>query len=239
MKEIDIEGEATLKAISRANRFNYWMYQQIEPYIKGDVLEIGSGIGNISAFIRTDGAVTLSDVSARYRDLLLEHYPDRQVIELDLVHPDFNSTYEHLLASFDVVFALNVVEHVEDDHRALLNMSALLKKGGVMVVLVPACQALYNRFDESLGHYRRYTLQTLQSAMTAQLQVVQSHYFNAMGIAPWFIFGRLLGQTVIGETNMVLYNAITPLAKWIDAVLLRKIGLSAIVACRKSVQCDV
>jgi hypothetical protein len=54
-----------------------------------------------------------------------------------------------------------------------------------------------------------------------------------MGIAPWFIFGRLLGQTVIGETNMVLYNAITPLAKWIDALLLRKIGLSAIVACRK------
>ena len=49
-KEIDKEGWETLLAISKADRFNRWMYDIIQPFIKGNILEIGSGIGNISQY---------------------------------------------------------------------------------------------------------------------------------------------------------------------------------------------
>ncbi|MCC6516189.1 MAG: class I SAM-dependent methyltransferase, partial [Chitinophagales bacterium] len=49
-KEIDADGQTTLEAIDKADNFNEWMYQTIKPFCKGKVLEIGSGIGNISRY---------------------------------------------------------------------------------------------------------------------------------------------------------------------------------------------
>jgi len=48
-KEIDKEGAQTLEIISQARRFNRWMYESIQPYCSGKILEVGSGIGTISA----------------------------------------------------------------------------------------------------------------------------------------------------------------------------------------------
>ena len=71
-KEVDFEGEETLKAIANANKFNAWMYQTIKAYCEGDILEIGSGIGNISKyFIADKKSITLSDIRSQYRDFLM------------------------------------------------------------------------------------------------------------------------------------------------------------------------
>ncbi|MDD4754877.1 MAG: hypothetical protein PHG29_02255, partial [Prolixibacteraceae bacterium] len=64
-------GTETLKVISDANNFNRWMYETIKPFCKGHVLEIGSGIGNISQFLLSDGyEVTLSDINSSYLEIL-------------------------------------------------------------------------------------------------------------------------------------------------------------------------
>ena len=49
---------------------------------------------------------------------------------MDLVHPEFDIIYADKLNSFDGLFALNVVEHIEDDTLAIANCKKLLKKGG-------------------------------------------------------------------------------------------------------------
>ena len=49
-EDIDISGMATLEAINSADKFNKWMYDTIQPFCAGNILEIGSGIGNISKF---------------------------------------------------------------------------------------------------------------------------------------------------------------------------------------------
>lgn len=234
MKEIDLEGESTLKAISRADNFNFWMYQQMEPYInKGDVLEIGSGIGNISKYIRTDGNVVLSDLRKQYIDILQCLYPDRQIVTLDLVHPNFINEYSNLIGQFDFVFALNVVEHIKNDQLALSNMSKLLKKDGIMFVLVPAYQFLYNKFDVVLEHYRRYTRAELLGVLPNSVKSKKTWYFNALGIAGWFIVGKVLGKRIIPESNMSIYNKIIPLARVIDFLLAKRIGLSVISISQK------
>ncbi len=53
------------------------------------------------------------------------------------------------------------MEHIENDHLAIHNCRKLLKKGGKLIILVPAFQSLYNGFDKELYHYRRYTKHTL------------------------------------------------------------------------------
>lgn len=238
-KEIDQEGLATLHAIEDAKAFNGWMYQTIKPFCKGNILEVGSGIGNISECFLADGFdITLSDIRSNYCDALKSKFADEQnlkgIINFDLVAPNFEQQNAHLLGTFDTVFALNVVEHILDDGLALANCRKLLRTGGNLVILVPAYQFLYNRFDEELDHYRRYTQKSLNLIFEQnQFQIIHQQYFNFMGIFGWFVSGKLQHHKTIPPAQMALYNYLVPIFKIIDKLLFNKVGLSVIAVGRK------
>lgn len=80
---------------------------------------------------------------------------------------------------FDLVTALDVLEHVEDERSALLEMKRVLRRGGAIVLTVPAYQWLWGPHDDLNHHKRRYTLRRLTSALKdADLTVTYSSYFN-------------------------------------------------------------
>ncbi|MDT8414101.1 MAG: class I SAM-dependent methyltransferase [Flavobacteriaceae bacterium] len=236
IKEIDIEGHDTLDVISKADRFNRWMYDTISPYCQGKILEIGSGIGNISQFfIAENKPISLSDVRENYCSILSNKYSKNKVIQLDLVDADFEIKYQTLLNSFDTVFALNVIEHIENDSLAIQNCKKLLKKNGRLIILVPAYAFLFNEFDKSLEHFRRYNKNSLNRLVVQnQLIPIKSFYFNCVGILGWFVSGNLLKNKTIPEGQMGLYNKLVPLIKLIDKIVLNKIGLSVITFSKKS-----
>ncbi len=234
MENIDIEGKQILDAISKANKFNAWMYSKVKPYLGEENLEVGSGIGNISSFVVNDGyKLIFSDLRDQYLEVLKDKYPNNPTLELDLVDPDFKNRYVNLQTKFDCVFAMNVIEHIEDDKLALENINWLLKPGGRMFILVPAYMALYNGFDKILEHYRRYTLNSLISVMPQNNVIEKRFYFNTIGILGWYLFGTILKRRTISEGNMSIYNLILPVVKLMDFILQGKVGLSAIVVSRK------
>lgn len=233
-KEFDYEGEETLKAMSHGVRLNKWMYSQIKPYSNGKTLEVGSGIGNISQFFIEEGKeIDLSDLRDQYIDHLKQKFPKNNVLRIDLVHPDFDNKYAHLLGTYDLVYALNVIEHIEDDKQAIRNICKLLKPNGFIYILVPAYQSLFNSFDKALFHYRRYNKKSLKGIFPSQAEVAKSWYFNVVGIFGWYIVGSLLKKEIIPESNMKLYNTLTPIFKLIDVVTLKKMGLSVVVVAKK------
>lgn len=59
--------------------------------------------------------------------------------------------------TFDLVVALDLIEHLPDEMPALAEIRRVCKPGGYFYVTVPAYQSLWSRHDEALGHYRRYT----------------------------------------------------------------------------------
>jgi SAM-dependent methyltransferase len=65
--------------------------------------------------------------------------------------------------SFDLILCLDVLEHVDDDRQALLELKRLLAQGGTMVLGVPAWRRLYGPHDVSLSHMRRYNPRDLQT----------------------------------------------------------------------------
>lgn len=236
-KEIDEEGMETLKAISEANQFNEWMYQRIAPHCKGKILEIGSGIGNISEFfIRDNAKIYLSDLRDNYLSFLKKNFATKAsgIIKMDIVDPNFNELYKNDIGTFDTVFALNVVEHIKDDQLAIKNISKLLKPDGKVIILVPAFNTLYNSFDEALEHYRRYTKKTLNKTFVASnLEIQKSSYFNAAGIAGWILSGAIMKKKTIPAGQMKLYNRLVPIFKVIDKLLLNSFGLSVITVGKK------
>jgi len=237
---VDVIGEQTLANITEADKFNLWMYETIKPYVKGHLLEVGSGIGNISEhFLAAKTLTTLTDLRQNYCDKLAAKFKGAPtlegIIKVNLVHPDFEKVYAHLLGKYDSIVALNVVEHIENDKLAIANCYKLLNSGGHIIILVPAYQVLYNKFDKGLEHFRRYTLSGLQQVISnGNFDIIHSQYFNFVGIAGWFISGSILRKEIIPEGQMKLYNKLVPIFKIIDKVLFNKVGLSAICIGRKN-----
>lgn len=227
-------GKNTLNVISAADRFNRWMYEKIKPFCTGDILEIGSGIGNISRFFLQDGSsMVLSDLEEEYFGMLTErfsgNYSLKSIVQLDFSDPDLEKHHPELIGKFDTVFALNVVEHIPDHHGALQNAGKLLKSGGKVIILVPAFHALYNQFDFQLGHERRYTRKSLQSVLQDNgFKLIYSTYFNAVGILGWYFTGRILGKKEIPSGQMKFYDTLVPVWKMVDLFMSKLAGLSVI-----------
>jgi 2-polyprenyl-3-methyl-5-hydroxy-6-metoxy-1,4-benzoquinol methylase len=232
--QIDPEGELTLETLSAAAGFNRWMYETIAPHVAGPVLEIGSGIGNISAQILGAGHETyLSDLRPHYcerlRETLGQHPGCREVIQLNLVASHFEQTYARHLGRFGSVIALNVVEHIADDRQAIRNCCKLLHSSGRLIILVPAYKLLYNRFDRELGHFRRYSPRRLKKLFSANgLNILDAFHFNLAGILGWFVSGSVLRQKVISPRQMGLYNRLVRVFRLLDRVSFRSIGLSVV-----------
>lgn len=87
--------------------------------------------------------------------------------------------------SFDVVLALDVLEHLDDDVTGLREIVRLLKAGGLLLVTVPALPSLWGGQDVVSNHRRRYTRQTLrQTFVQAQLAPQYMTYFNTILFPP-------------------------------------------------------
>lgn len=227
-------GTETLEVISSANKFNYWMYQTIEKLCSGEILEIGSGIGNISGFFITGGAnIALSDFDSDYLPGLKKKFGENNnlkgIYHIDFADKDIESSHAALIGKFDTIFALNVVEHIPDHDRALKNAYKLLRENGKIVILVPAFQKLFNQFDVQLEHQRRYNKKTLSELISRNgFKVIHSQYFNFIGIMGWFVSGKILGKKKIPEGQMKLYDTLVPLWKFVDFFTKSFAGLSVI-----------
>jgi len=80
----------------------------------------------------------------------------------------------------DLVLAMDVIEHVENDAALISAYCDLVAPGTRFIISVPAFNFLWSAHDVFLEHYRRYTLHTLETAMRRSGLVVDwSHYYYA------------------------------------------------------------
>ncbi|WP_242117942.1 class I SAM-dependent methyltransferase [Aestuariivivens sediminicola] len=238
-EEYDFIGESTLQVIAEANNFNKWMYETIKPYCKSKILEIGSGIGNISAFFLEDKfQILLTDMRPSYCSKLRYRFKgDENFLgteQINLVDQNFDSKFKDHFNQYTTVFALNVIEHIKEDHLAIKNCYKLLKENGHLIILVPSYSQLYNNFDKELGHIKRYNKKSLSRLFSpSQFEIKERTYFNAIGIFGWYINGTLLKKKIIPKQQMGIFNTLVPFFKLIDLIILRRFGLSTIIIGKK------
>jgi SAM-dependent methyltransferase len=96
-------------------------------------------------------------------------------------------------ASLDLVLATDIIEHVEDDRRALSEIARVLVPGGNALITVPAFQSLWGLQDEVSHHLRRYRLPVLRSAVVAAgLRPVRCFHFNYLLFGPIWLARQIL-----------------------------------------------
>jgi len=110
-----------------------------------------------------------------------------------------------------------VIEHVDDDLAALVNIRDALADGGRAVVLVPQDPKLMGTLDEMLGHQRRYTVESLRAvAEQAGFAVQDIVHFNHVGVPAWWLNGKLLKRRKFGMSQIFALNTLTPVFRRID-----------------------
>ncbi|MDI6778004.1 MAG: class I SAM-dependent methyltransferase [Patescibacteria group bacterium] len=213
------------------------MYSEIKPYIKGGILEVGSGIGTFSRKIINDfqdHKVFLSDIDPEYiKNLENTYSPNEniQAIKLDLGK---SSDFENINDKISTVIALNVLEHVKNDIDALNNIYNLLAPGGKLILLVPAHKFLFNCIDASLDHFRRYAKKELLYKIShTEFRIKKIFYFNLPAIFGWYINGNIMKKN-ISEGSVSLFDKLVPFFKFFERYILRKkMGISLIAILEK------
>jgi glycosyltransferase involved in cell wall biosynthesis len=208
-------GELTLKLLQKASRYNGWVYEMLKPYLGREILEVGSGIGNMTRYFVGHGRVTASDISPFCLRELQRTYSEYETVKVRTLDISRNSYPE--LEMYDTIVCLNVLEHIEDDVDALRNMHKLLKPKGRLVLYVPANPRLYCEIDRGVGHYRRYVERDLTGKMKqAGFRVSHARHHNILGAVGWWINGKVLGKKAIGATDVSGFDLLMPIVKLQD-----------------------
>lgn len=152
------------------------LHREIPASLDREMLSVGCGPAEglewLLPFAGKDGTVTGLDIDPAHG----AGVPDRVKFVVGTLEavPLAN-------ASFDVVLALDVLEHTEDDLAALQEALRLLKADGLLVITVPALPFLWGRQDVVSGHWRRYTKKSLAALLQrAGLTHYQISYFNTL-----------------------------------------------------------
>jgi len=220
-------GPLTVLHQGETRQFHQWMFDTIRPYLKGSTLEIGSGTGPISSLFFQQGMpLYLSDPHRHHCRILQQQFQGeallRQIMRIDLRHPDFETKYSDLLGKFSTLVALNIMDHAPNDQRAISNAKLLLRDRGHLIMALPAHTALYNGLDETLDHWKIENQKGLQRLLSRDFKFMGNHYFNLVSIVGWWLSG----------SNSRKDRAVS-IFRVEDTNLFKLMGLSVIVAGRK------
>jgi len=214
----DAYGSEILARLNRAPRFTRWMADTIRPYVGERVLEIGAGIGNLTANLVPRARYHASDINPHYLDRLETLKQTRPYLQVHYTDASAAETYP--AEQFDTVICMNVVEHLANDVEALSNIRRSLDKNGRAIVLVPNGPRLFGSLDKVLGHYRRYTQEQLvQVCQDAGFSVEKVVKFNRFGTPGWWLNGRILKKETFGFWQIKLLNILVPFVRPIDRFL--------------------
>jgi glycosyltransferase involved in cell wall biosynthesis len=204
----------TLQRMKKLGRYNQWIFSKFKPFLGRRVLEIGSGIGNITKFLLDRDLIIATDVEPKYINLLENTFGKYRKFVIEKLDISGSNTERYRSYHIDSVICFNVLEHIEEDEKALKNIFNLLEPRGRLLLLVPSHRWLYGSLDRHLDHQRRYGGKELKKKLEAEgFKVILLKHFNRIGILGWFLNGKILMRKKLPSFQLRIYNLLVPLFK--------------------------
>lgn len=222
MKEVDLFTKEDQQVMAVAANYTTWLFHLLVPYLGRRVFEIGSGVGNLSRKILSHPTVdhlsTIEVDQACFRAFVAHVLKSGMHKEVSPMFGDFLEA-ELPREQYDTVVCLNVLEHLQDDRRAMQRAFDLLVPGGWLVAYVPAFNFLMGTIDQRLGHFRRYTRPRARSLLLqAGFETGVMRYYNFVGFFSWFVNFRVLKRETQSPVQVRFFDSyVFPLLSRIES----------------------
>ena len=229
-----------LDAFAEATNWKSYLKHTVAGFIRGDVLEVGAGLGTTTRFLCSGAQsswtclepdkslaerlrVTISEANLPVTPKILT----KRLAELD---PD---------QSFDTILYVDVLEHVPDDAKELETARTYLRVGGHLIVIGPAHQWLFSEFDHAIGHYRRYSRRSLLAAVPPDMPNVLLRYLDSLGVVlsaanRWFLRSSKPAPKQIRFWDRVVVR----MSRLLDPLLGWRLGKTVVGVWRLDRPCD-
>jgi hypothetical protein len=170
-----------LDIFAHAVNWKGYLRSVIAPYIAGDVLEVGAGLGGTTRVFATVPHRTWTclepdpQLAATLREAR-NQLPITPVVRVGTL-ADCPRT-----PGYDTCLYIDVLEHIQDDRAELDAAAARLRPNGTIVVMSPAHQWLYSPFDKRIGHYRRYDRAMFERLAPKDTTLERVAYLDSAGL---------------------------------------------------------
>jgi SAM-dependent methyltransferase len=223
--QIDYIGEE-LQLFESALNWKAYFAHRLKPYIRGDVAEVGAGLGGTTRTLCSGDETSWTAIEP---DPRLCREIERKVAEGGLpatVRPSLSVLADRPVSEkFDTILYIDVLEHIEDDASEAARAAERLNPGGHLVVLAPAHQALFTPFDAAIGHYRRYSRPSLKALSPPGLDLKSCFYLDSVGMLASLANKLLLSQSHPKLGQILFWDrAMVPLSRVADPLLLNSLG---------------
>ena len=219
-----------LEIFKHAKNWKSYYKSVITPFLGERVLEVGAGIGATTVILCNE---SIKEWVCLEPDITLKNVIDERIQAHTLPTNCRTSlgTVQSLRKdeTFDTILYIDVVEHIEKDRSELNDASEHLNPGGSLIVLSPAHQWLFTPFDQAIGHYRRYSKESLLALSPAKCKLEKFVYLDSVGMF-LSLANRLLLQQSMPTVNQIKFwdGWIVPISKIIDPILRFSIGKSVL-----------
>ncbi len=219
-----------LELFKHAHNWKSYYSGFFRTYLKGDVCEVGAGIGETTRHLcdGKQGSWLCIEPDAQ---LVSEIEKKRRSNELPAVVEVLTGTLENVAPGrlFDAIIYIDVIEHIEDDKAELERASARLKPGGHLVILVPAHNFLFSPFDKAIGHFRRYNKRMLLKAIPGGMRKKVLRYLDSLGFFA-SLANKLFLKQRYPELKQIKFwdNFIVPVSRIADRILFFRAGKSVL-----------
>lgn len=221
-------GIDNLEIMEEAHRYNAFLQHIVESVIRpGDrVLDFGAGNGVL--------ARPLSALA--YRLSCVEPDPElraRLSVSGIVADPTLDAVPRE---SLDAIYTVNVLEHIEDDAGTVAALAQRLRRGGRLLVYVPAFPVLYSSMDRKVGHVRRYRRGELTLLLrNAGLTIERVGYCDCLGFLASLIFKHIGSDDgTINRSALLAYDRyVFPLSRLLDRITDRCFGKNLLAIARR------
>ena len=217
-----------LPLFEKAINWKKYFSQIIRPFINGNVLECGPGMGATTKMLNkgTCDAWILLEPDIEMARLLRDKINSKELPPNSKVVEGTISAIENR-PQFDTILYIDVLEHIKNDNTELGDAVSLLNPNGYLIVLSPAFNTLHSKFDDAIGHYRRYTKKDLKSLISGPMKQVILRYLDSSGFFLSYANKILLKQKYPTEKQIHIWDKyVVPVSKISDRLFNYSFGKS-------------
>jgi ubiquinone/menaquinone biosynthesis C-methylase UbiE len=215
-------------------------YQIIRQWLSSgerlNILDVGCGSGELAILLAKDGhTLTGIDSESEFIDLAKQN---ATISNLDINFIVSNLEQFSPNRQYDCVVCTDVIEHIENDQAAVEKIVQMVNDEGIIIIAVPAGQWLFGHHDRSIGHFRRYSLDSLLAVLKNYAELTEARYFGWTFIPICLLFSKILKKSyplaASGDSKKnPLVSLILKMVLHIDKAISLPLGTSLIVKSKK------